>query len=62
MSEISEERMLLPGEVARMFGVQAPTLARWAKADKIRFIWTPGGHRRYRESDVSALLARGDDQ
>lgn len=62
MNEKNEERMLLPAEAARMFGVAPATLTRWAKAHKIRYIRTPGGHRRYREADVLALINRGEDE
>lgn len=39
-----------------MFGVDPKTVARWADAGKIAAIRTLGGHRRYRPSDVEALL------
>lgn len=32
------------------------TVTRWAQAGRIGSIRTPGGHRRYRESEVRALL------
>ncbi len=54
--EISE-RLLTPGEVALMFRVDPKTVTRWASAGRIGSIRTPGGHRRFRESEVSALLA-----
>jgi excisionase family DNA binding protein len=54
--EISE-RLLTPGEVALMFRVDPKTVTRWASAGRIGSIRTPGGHRRLRESEVSALLA-----
>ena len=55
------DRLLTPGEVADMLRVRAETVTRWAKAGKIGCIRTPGGSRRYRESEVRALLA-GDPQ
>ncbi|MDZ7732186.1 MAG: BldC family transcriptional regulator [Acidimicrobiia bacterium] len=45
------------GEVARAFAVDPSTVARWADSGKIASIRTPGGHRRFRRSDVEALLA-----
>ena len=39
-----------------MFGVHPTTVTRWAKTGKIPFILTPGGHRKFRESDVRAWL------
>jgi excisionase family DNA binding protein len=39
-----------------MFRVDPKTVTRWAKAGKLSSIRTLGGHRRYRESEVKALL------
>ena len=51
------ETLLTPAEVAAMFRVDPKTVTRWAKAGKLTSIRTLGGHRRYRESEVRALLA-----
>ena len=51
------EPLLTPAEVAAMFRVDPKTVTRWAKAGKLSSIRTLGGHRRYRESEVRALLA-----
>jgi excisionase family DNA binding protein len=51
-----EERFLTPAEVAAAFGVDPKTVSRWADTGKLTFIRTPGGHRRYRESEIRALL------
>jgi excisionase family DNA binding protein len=51
------ERLLTPGEVAALFRVDPKTVTRWAAAGRISSIRTPGGHRRFRESEVRALLA-----
>ena len=50
------EPLLTPAEVATMFRVDPKTVTRWAKAGKLTSIRTLGGHRRYRESEVKALL------
>jgi excisionase family DNA binding protein len=52
------DRWLTPGEVALLFRVDPKTVTRWAKSDppRIPSIKTPGGHRRFRESVVRALL------
>ena len=50
------ESLLTPAEVAAMFRVDPKTVTRWAKAGKLSSIRTLGGHRRYRESEVRALL------
>lgn len=52
------EKLLTPGEVALMFRVDPKTVTRWASAGRIGSIRTPGGHRRFRESEVTALLAQ----
>ncbi|MGA5764511.1 BldC family transcriptional regulator [Nonomuraea bangladeshensis] len=54
-----EDRLMTRGEVAQMVGVDTKTVTRWAQAGKLRAHRTGGGHRRYRESDVRALM-RGD--
>ena len=51
------DRLLTPGEVAALFRVDPKTVTRWAAAGRIGSIRTPGGHRRFRESEVRALLA-----
>jgi excisionase family DNA binding protein len=50
------ERLMTPGEVAAMFRVDPKTVTRWAAAGRIGSIRTPGGHRRFRESEVRTLL------
>jgi excisionase family DNA binding protein len=56
----ARERLLTPGEVASLFRVDPKTVTRWAAAGRISSIRTPGGHRRFRESEVRALL-RGEE-
>jgi excisionase family DNA binding protein len=53
----ARERLLTPGEVASLFRVDPKTVTRWAAAGRISSIRTPGGHRRFRESEVRALLS-----
>jgi excisionase family DNA binding protein len=52
----NNERLLTPGEVAALFRVDPKTVTRWAASGRITSIRTPGGHRRFRESEVRALL------
>src|SRR6202046_1322370 len=59
LMESTSERLLTPGEVAALFRVDPKTVTRWAASGRIGSIRTPGGHRRFRESEVRALL-RGD--
>lgn len=55
--ELSEaDRLLTPAEVATAFRVEVRTVTRWARTGSITAIRTPGGHRRYRETEVNALL------
>jgi excisionase family DNA binding protein len=51
-----QEVLLTPSEVAILFRVDPKTVTRWAKAGKLTSIRTLGGHRRYKESEVKALL------
>ena len=51
-----QEVLLTPAEVARIFRVDPKTVTRWAKAGKITAIRTLGGHRRYRQSEIQALV------
>lgn len=55
-----DERLLTPGEVAALFRVDPKTVTRWAASGRITSIRTPGGHRRFRKSEVDRLL-RGHD-
>lgn len=51
--------LLTPAEVAALFRVDPKTVTRWAKAGRVSSIRTPGGHRRFRESEVRAMLEGG---
>ena len=51
-----DEELLTPSEVAKLFRVDPKTVTRWAKSGKLSSIRTLGGHRRYRASEVRALL------
>ena len=51
-----QEVLLTPAEVASLFRVDPKTVTRWAKAGKLTSIRTLGGHRRYKDSEVNALL------
>lgn len=55
------EPLLTPAEVATMFRVDPKTVTRWAKAGKISSIRTVGGHRRYKEREVRAMLEGNTD-
>lgn len=51
-----KESLLLPKEVAALFRVDPKTASRWAQAKKIGSVMTPGGHRRFRRSEVEELI------
>jgi excisionase family DNA binding protein len=43
-------------EAADLMGVSVDTLRRWERAGRITAVRTPTGHRRFKRSDVEALL------
>lgn len=51
-------RLLTPGEVAELFGVDPATVTRWSNAGRLRARRTPGGHRRLRASEIQEILER----
>lgn len=58
--KIDGDRLLSPGEVARLFGVDPKTVTRWATRGALPSIRTLGGHRRFRESEVLAVRDGGE--
>jgi excisionase family DNA binding protein len=60
--EPQPEELLTPSEVAAMFRVNPKTVTRWARSGKISAIRTLGGHRRFRASEVRALLAQNESR
>ena len=56
LSLSGQENLLTPAEVASLFRVDPKNVTRWAKAGKLTSIRTLGGHRRYKETEVKALL------
>lgn len=56
MTVTAPDRLMTPGEVASLFRVDPKTVTRWATAGRIEAVRTPGGHRRFRESQIRALL------
>ena len=55
---VDPDHLLTPGEVAALFRIDPKTVTRWATAGRLGSIRTPGGHRRFRESEVQDLLGR----
>jgi excisionase family DNA binding protein len=56
--EREDTRWLTLGEAADRLNVHRTTLRRWADEGQIPFMLTPGGHRRFAESDVDHLSSR----
>ena len=52
----NQETYLRSAQVADILQVSSKTVARWAKEGKLPFLNTLGGHRRYPESEIRALL------
>jgi excisionase family DNA binding protein len=59
---VEEDPLLTPAEVAGLFRVDPKTVTRWAQAGKISSIRTLGGHRRFRQSEVKALLEAASEE
>lgn len=58
MTAPAADPLLTRGEVARLFRVANHTVTRWANEGKLSVVRTLGGHRRYRQAEVYALLAQ----
>lgn len=56
------DELLTPGEVAKLFKVDPKTVTRWAHSGKIPSITTPGGHRRFRKSEVKRFLPDPEEE
>src|SRR3712207_6768027 len=55
-----EPDWLTLGQAARYLGVAQSTIRKWTDAGRLRAFKTPGGHRRYRRSDLDAFLEGSD--
>lgn len=49
-------KLLTPAEVGLMFRVDPKTVTRWANTGRLRSVRTLGGHRRFFDDQVQALL------
>src|SRR5689334_907210 len=52
-------RWLTIRDACALLGVDQSTLRRWSDAGKVPVFRTPGGHRRYAEADLLALVGDG---
>ncbi|MEW6064869.1 hypothetical protein P378_10280 [Desulforamulus profundi] len=50
------EKMLTSHQVAKLLNVWPHTLRRWEREGKLKPLRTPGGHRRYKESQIMTLI------
>jgi excisionase family DNA binding protein len=58
-----QDRWLTLGQACKLLNVDESTLRRWADAGQVRTFRTPGGHRRFAEGDVRAIVnGRGRKQ
>jgi excisionase family DNA binding protein len=53
---ITDDELLTPAEVGRIFRVNPKTVTRWAIAGKITAVRTPGGHRRFYRSEIRRAI------
>jgi excisionase family DNA binding protein len=55
----AERAYLSRSEVARLFGVSASSVTRWARTGLIKAIRTPGGHYRFPAEETRRAAAKG---
>src|ERR671937_887228 len=53
-----ESEWLTLGQAARFLGVAQSTIRKWSDQGRVPAFYTPGGHRRYRRSDLEMFLER----
>jgi excisionase family DNA binding protein len=53
----NEPDWLTLGQAAKHLGVAQSTIRKWSDNGRVPAFYTPGGHRRYRRSDLDAFLA-----
>jgi excisionase family DNA binding protein len=53
-----EIEWLTLGHAAKYLGVAQSTIRKWSDLGRLPAFYTPGGHRRYRRSDLDAFLER----
>src|SRR3982751_6134194 len=46
------------GQAAKYLGVAQSTIRKWSDLGRVPAFYTPGGHRRYRRSDLDTFLER----
>ena len=56
------EKLVAIGEVAFRLGVGKTTLRLWERKGLLVPVRTPGGHRRYRESEIERIMGKEKDE
>jgi excisionase family DNA binding protein len=54
----NEPDWLTLGQAAKYLGVAQSTIRKWSDQGRVATFYTPGGHRRYRRSDLEMFLER----
>jgi excisionase family DNA binding protein len=54
----NEPDWLTLGQAAKHLGVAQSTIRKWSDSGRVPAFYTPGGHRRYRRSDLDDFLAQ----
>jgi excisionase family DNA binding protein len=55
----NEPDWLTLGQAAKYLGMAQSTIRKWSDTGRLPAFYTPGGHRRYRRSDLDHFLERG---
>ena len=58
MASREDTEWLTLGQAARFLGVAQSTIRKWSDQGRVPAFYTPGGHRRYRRSDLETFLQR----
>ena len=53
-----DSEWLTLGQAARFLGVAQSTIRKWSDQGRVPAFYTPGGHRRYRRTDLETFLER----
>ena len=57
-SAAAQPEWLTLGQAAKYVGVAQSTMRKWSDLGRVSAFYTPGGHRRYRRSDLDQFLDR----
>jgi excisionase family DNA binding protein len=57
-ADAAQPEWLTLGQAAKYLGVAQSTMRKWSDLGRVSAFYTPGGHRRYRRSDLDQFLHR----